>query len=57
MMIRGDTVTSNNIRMVLEAYRQNTPIFFPGSSKLKATRGIEPIRYYEKFKKYMNNWE
>ena len=55
MMLGGDTVTSNNIRMVLEAYRQNTPILFPGNSKLRDTRHIEPIRYYEKFKKYMNN--
>jgi hypothetical protein len=57
MMIRGDTVTSNNIRMVLEAYRQNTPIFFPGSSRRFEMRDKEPVVYYQKYKKAENTWE
>jgi hypothetical protein len=56
-MIRGDTVTSNNIRMVLEAYRQNTPIFFPGSSRRFEMRDKEPVVYYQKYKKAENTWE
>lgn len=38
-------VTPNNIRMVLEAYRKNRPVFYPGSSKLFANRGTDPIIY------------
>ena len=41
-----NNVTSNNIRMVLEAYRKNRPVFYPGSSKRFVDRRTGPVVYY-----------